>query len=155
MHYKVFELKVASPPEKVWEFHSSGKSLELLAPPGKRVKLISPDLEMNDGTLQVMRMWILGILPITWRARISQVTPPYGFTDQAEKSPFKFWRHRHDFIPDGDGTLIRDMVAYILPMGKLGKVINKLYVEKDLDRIFAYRHEAFKRILGESAPDTP
>lgn len=155
VHYKVYELKVDASPEEVWKFHSSAKSLEVLTPRSRRAKLLSKSGAVEDNALHVMRLWFLLIIPVVWKARISQVTPPFGFTDQAEKSPFKFWRHRHDFIPDGDGTLIRDMIAYIVPFGKLGKAVNRLYVAKDLDRIFAYRHQATKEALRQSGPNTP
>lgn len=147
MHYKVFETKVDASPEEVWKFHSSAKSLETLTPRNRRAKLISSEMAVEDDALHVMRIRLFGIIPVVWKARISQVTPPYGFTDQAEKSPFKFWRHRHDFIPDGEGTLIRDMIAYIVPFGKLGKLVNKIYVSKDIDSLFAFRHEATKKAL--------
>lgn len=154
VYYKLYELKVEASPEEVWEFHSSARSLEALTPPGKRAKIISNEKDVKEDALHSVRMWLFGIVPVVWKARISQVTPPYGFTDQAEKSPFKFWRHRHDFIPEGEGTLIRDMVAYIVPFGKLGKAVNKFYVSKDLDRLFAYRHEATKKALAQAGRDT-
>lgn len=133
---------------------SSAKALETLSLPGRRVKVLSGD-KVEDDALHVVRLWVFGIFPVVWKARISQVTPPYGFTDQAEKSPFKFWRHRHDLIPDGDGTLIRDVVAYIMPAGKLGKAVNKVLVEKDLDKVFAYRHEVLAKKFRrtEETPD--
>ena len=149
MHYKLYELKVAAPPEDVWQFFSSARALEELTPPGVRLRLANPEAKVEEGALHVIKMWALGFLPVTWKARISQVTPPYGFTDQAEQSPFKFMRHRHDLIPDGDGTLIRDMIAYIVPPGgKLGKAINRLVVSKHFDRIFEHRHEKLRELFG-------
>lgn len=147
MYTKVFELRVDASPEKVWEFHSSAQALSKLTPPNKRVKLLSRDLSVFDGAIHEMRIMLFGFIPSTWRARIDQVTPPYGFTDQAEKSPFAFWRHRHDFIPDGDGTIIRDIVVYEMPFGKLGKAVHKLLLSKDIERLFAFRHQATKKAL--------
>lgn len=155
VHYKVYETRVDASPEEVWKFHSSAKALEALTPPSRRTKLLSRSNAVEDNALHIMRVWLLFVIPVVWKARISQVTPPYGFTDQAEKSPFKFWRHRHDFIPDGDGTLIRDMIAYIVPFGKLGKVVNRIFIAKDLDRLFAFRHQATKEALAQSDPNTP
>jgi len=144
VHTKVFELRVDASPEQVWEFHQSEEALNRLTP--QKVTSLN-HAKVEENALQVFRIWKFGI-PMVWKARISQVTPPYGFTDQAEKSPFKFWRHRHDFIPDGEGTLIRETLAYILPFGKLGKAVHKLVIEKDLDKLFAYRKEAMLREFG-------
>jgi ligand-binding SRPBCC domain-containing protein len=104
--------------------------------------------EPTDGQLVDMRIWLLGFIPVRWRARICQVTPPFGFTDQAEKSPFKFWRHRHDFIPDSGGTRIREIVAYIVMGGKPGMAINKWFVRKSLDRLFAHRQKVMQERFG-------
>jgi len=146
VYTKVFELRVPVPVEKVWELYQSPSALETLSRPSDHVRVLNPEVGLKDGVVHKIRMRKFGI-PITWHARISQVTPPYGFTDQAERSPFKFWRHRHDFIPDGEGTLIRDVVAYEMPFGKLGKALHKLIVEKDLTAGFAHRDEATKRAL--------
>lgn len=148
VHSKVYELRVAASPEEVWKLLSSPEALLKLTRPGSRLRLLGPAEPVKDGQLQILRVWILGIIPVRWKVRISQVTPPYGFTDQAERSSFKFWRHRHDYIPDGDGTLIRDMIAYIVPFGKFGKAVNRVYVSKELDRQFEYRREVLLKMFG-------
>lgn len=152
MFYKVYEQRVAAPPEEVWEFFSSARGLVELTPPGRKLRLVGGDYKVQEGALQIVRLYAFGVVPYTWHARISQVTPPYGFTDQAEKSLFKFWRHRHDIIPDGQGTLLRDMVAYRLPVGgKLGKAVNRLLVAKELDRLFEYRRSVLSAKFDEPA----
>jgi ligand-binding SRPBCC domain-containing protein len=150
VHSKLYELRVAATPEEVWSKLSSSEALLSLTRPASRIKLLTPTSTVEEGQLQELRVWVFGIVPVKWRVRISQVTPPYGFTDQAEKSPFAFWRHRHDYIPDGDGTLIRDMIAYIVPMGKLGKAMHRLYVSKELDRQFEYRRGVLLQMFGEA-----
>jgi len=148
VHTKLYELQVAAPPEEVWKFFSTVEALAVLTPPNRRMKQIGSERAVVDGALHVMRIWVFGLVPVIWKSRISQVTPPYGFTDQAEKSPFQFWRHRHDMIPTNGGTLIRDIVAYIVPFGKLGKAVNKLFVGKDLDRLFEHRHRVLRERFG-------
>jgi len=139
-------VRVAAPVEKVWEFHSSAASLEKLAMPSQKVHISGGNRRVEEGAEHVLRFRQFGF-SMTWVARISQVTPPFGFTDQAKKSPFSFWRHRHDFIPDGDGTLIRDIVVYEMPFGKLGRAIHKYVVEKKIQEMFDYRHQATKVAL--------
>lgn len=149
VHTKLYEVRLNAPPEQVWEFFSSVESLALLTPPGRRMTLIGDEREVRNGALHVARIWQFGLIPILWKARISQVTPPYGFTDQAERSPFKFWRHRHDIIPVDGGTLVRDTVAYQLPFGTIGKGLNRLVVSKDLDRLFEHRKRVLVDRFGE------
>jgi len=150
VYTKVFEIRVDASPEKVWEFHSSARALLKLTPPKMRLRLLGKDLDVFEGAIHEMRFMLFGFIPCAWRTKIDQVTPPYGFTDQAERSPFAYWRHRHDFIPDGEGTLIRDIVVYEMPFGKLGKAVHKLRLSKDIERVSAYRHHVTKQALESS-----
>ena len=84
---------------------------------------------------------------LTWKARISDVNPPYGFVDTAEQSPFSSWRHHHEFQQDGEGSLLIDHVSYELPMGPLGNIANKIFLHRQLEAMFDYRHEVTKKEL--------
>lgn len=148
MYSHCFELEVAASPEEVWEYHKSANALQELTPGNIRVQLIGSDSRVEENALHRFRMWLFGIIPMTWEARISQVTPPYGFTDEAERSPFRIWRHRHDFIPNGSGTLIRDRVGIVLPFGKLGKALYKGLLKKQIETSFAHRHEVYRQRFG-------
>jgi hypothetical protein len=54
------------------------------------------------------------------------------------------WIHEHTFSEQEGGTLAGDNVVYAVPGGKL---VQKLFVAPDLDRIFHYRHEILENIL--------
>jgi len=54
--------------------------------------------------------------------------------------------HEHRFVEDSGGTLCEDNVRYI-PLG--GALINALFVEKDIQKIFAYRSDRLQNIFGE------
>jgi ligand-binding SRPBCC domain-containing protein len=143
-----FELEVAASPEEVWQYHGSAQALVELTPTNVRVKVLGPNSQVEEDALHRFRLWLFGLVPITWEARISQVTPPFGFTDEAERSPFRIWRHRHDFIPNGTGTLIRDRIGLVMPRGKIGKVLYKLIVKKKIEASFAHRHEVYRSRFG-------
>lgn len=148
MIHRTWELRVEAPIERVWEFHSSAEAVEILSPPERRVRLAGPDSAVEDGALHVLKGRVFGLFPFTWKARISDVAPPTGFTDTAERSPFKSWSHRHEFVPDGSGTIIRDSVHYELPGGPLGRIADWLFVRRDLDRLWSFRHAATLRCLS-------
>jgi ligand-binding SRPBCC domain-containing protein len=42
---------------------------------------------------------------------------------------------------------VRDRVRYSLPFGLLGEVAHVLFVQRDLDNVFAYRRAAVDREL--------
>lgn len=146
MVHRVYEMFLKVPVEKVWEFHSSAEALNALTPPGKHLRVLSSDLAVRNGALHELESQQFG-MRLVWAARISDVTPPFGFTDTAEKSPFAFWQHRHEFRPEGNGTRLVDTLTYALPFGPLGQLADWLFVRRQVDSLFAFRHAATKNEL--------
>ncbi|HRF59591.1 MAG TPA: SRPBCC family protein [Fimbriimonadaceae bacterium] len=147
MPTKRYEIVVDAPQEAVWRFHASADALRVLTPPGRKVELLSEDLAVRDGAIHRIRVRQFG-LPLTWVARISDVRPPEEFVDTAEQSPFRSWRHRHRFESvDAARTRVIDTIEYSLPLGPLGALADRLFVSRDLDHLFAFRHEATRRAL--------
>ena len=135
----VFESVIACTPEELWAFHSDVSALRLLTPPGDQVTIIGEDTAVREGALHVLRVKKKG-LTIVWKARISNVEPPHRFVDTAEKSPFAFWRHTHEFLPHEQGSLLRDSIEYRLPLGPLGAIADALFVRRDIEAMFRHRH---------------
>jgi len=139
-----FETPIPCTPEELWEFHASAEALTVLKPTDARVSFLDgPEaLKVSEGALHRIKVLRFGLLPIVWHARIVDVHPPSRFTDIAEKSPFKSWKHQHEFLPHESGSLLRDTVEFELPLGILGGVAARLFVAPDVRRMFAHRHKA-------------
>jgi len=150
MPSKVIELIVSANPEAVWTFHSSAEALNVLTPPDRKMRMISTDLTVREGAIHEFKVKV-GPFWTTWIAELSEVHPPIGFRDTARKSPFKKWSHHHQFLEHPSGTLIRDTVSYELPFGILGRLVNWLFVSRDIDRLFAFRHQATACLLDGEA----
>ncbi|HRJ26643.1 MAG TPA: SRPBCC family protein [Fimbriimonadaceae bacterium] len=151
MPVKVFESLLNASVEEVWAFHGSVEALKALTPPNQNVTIVGPETAVRNGALHQLRV-VRGLLPLHWHARISEVEPPNRFVDTAERSPFRRWRHTHEFLPaPGGATLLRDTVDYELPMGPLGRLIDRLWASRDIDRLFAFRHQATQRALSANA----
>ena len=58
-----------------------------------------------------------------WRGIWREVNRPFLLVDEAMKSPFAFWRHRHEFeaLPD-NRTRMTDHVSFLFPGGWPGKM---------------------------------
>ena len=132
--------------QAVWNFHSSAEALNLLTPSSRKMRWVSNDLSVREGAVHEFRVKI-GPFWVTWRAELSAVDPPHGFVDTALESPFKSWTHRHEFISHPKGTMIRDTIEYVPPFGVLGALANTLFISKDIDQLFAFRHEATLKAL--------
>lgn len=129
---------LARPLNEVFAFFADACRLEDLTPPFLNFHVVTPTpIEMRTGTKIDYRLRLHGI-PIGWRSEISEWNPPYGFVDRQLKGPYRIWHHTHSFEEQNGGTLVRDTVDYAVPGGRL---IHWLLVRRDLERIFAYRHQ--------------
>ena len=106
----------------------------------------------SDSDLPIMKeageqLKLFGI-PFSWKARINAWSPPDLFVDEQLEGPYRQWVHRHTFRdgPQG-GTIVEDEVRFRLPAAPLGEAAYPM-VRKQLERIFSYRQEAVRSILG-------
>lgn len=149
MPTKQYETVIEAEQEDVWRFHASAEALLILTPPGRKVELLSDDLAVRDGAIHRIKVRQFG-LPLVWEARISDVHAPKQFVDTAVRSPFTAWRHTHRFERvDDRRTRIVDEIDYVLPFGPLGTLADRMFISRDLDRLFAFRHEATRKALAE------
>lgn len=128
-------------------FHLFGDAfrLEELTPSWLRFEVLTPSpVAMREGVQIDYRLRLHG-LPVRWRTRITAWEPPVRFQDSQIRGPYLHWIHTHTFEERNGGTLVRDEVNYALPGGRL---IHRLFVRRDLKRIFAYRQQQLPRLLG-------
>lgn len=139
-----YESVLPGSPEEVWRFHAEPGAIERLTPPGRKMEIVGT-MPLENGALHVLR-FRLGPLRLEWHARISEVDPPFGFTDTAERSPFRRWVHRHRFEPHAQGCLLVDEIEFEMPFGPLGRLALP-FVKRDIDRTFAFRHAQTVRAI--------
>jgi ligand-binding SRPBCC domain-containing protein len=133
---------------EVYEFFSRARNLEVLTPPFLSFSVLTPEpIEMRSGTLIDYRLRLHG-LPMRWRTLIETWEPGQRFVDRQLRGPYKLWHHTHEFQAVDGGTIVADRVRYEIPLGPLGEIARTLFVRRDLDRVFAYRHQAVIRLLG-------
>jgi ligand-binding SRPBCC domain-containing protein len=132
------------PLNQVFQFFSNALNLEAITPPWLQFRVTTPQpIDMREGIEIAYRLNIRGI-PIRWRSRITVWDPPHRFVDEQLSGPYRAWIHEHTFREESGGTACEDYVKYA-PIG--GAVINKLLVERDVKKIFAYRSARLVEIL--------
>ena len=132
--------------EDIFDFFASAENLERLTPPWLNFKIISSlPIAMNAGTVIEYKIKLHRI-PIRWESEITLWDPPHRFCDVQRKGPYKKWVHEHIFETSDVGTLVRDKVNYEVIGGNL---INKLFVKKDLAKIFNYRQATLLSIFDD------
>lgn len=139
------------PPGEAFEFFGDALNLEAITPPFLNFRVVTErPIVMGQGTLIAYRLRLHGI-PVRWLTEIREWDPGVRFRDHQIKGPYKLWDHTHTFEPDGQGgTIMRDRVLYDIPLGPLGLLAHKLFVRRDVERIFDYRYEEIERRLSAS-----
>jgi ligand-binding SRPBCC domain-containing protein len=138
-------VRLPAPRDEVFQFFADATQLERLTPPWLKFSVITPPpIQMHEGKLIDYKLRVHGI-PLHWQSRLSCWEPPFRFADQQLRGPYREWHHVHTFIKDGTGTICRDEVDYDFFGGRL---IQILFVKRDLKKIFAFRTKVLQEIFG-------
>ena len=139
---------VAAGVEETFSFFANAANLEAITPPFLNFSIVTPlPIAMGEGTLIEYRLGLFG-MPFGWLTRIEEWRPEHAFTDVQVRGPYDLWVHRHHFIPRDGGTLITDRVEYRLPGAPWSDPVRALFVHPTVERIFAYRRDVIRRVLG-------
>jgi len=84
-------------------------------------------------------------LPLRMTSRITQFSFPDSLTDEQQRGPFRAFRHVHEFGPDGSGsdgggTLMVDHVEFTAPFGVLGRLVEKAFLGRYMQRLIEERN---------------
>jgi len=135
---------VDAPLDEVFDFFSDARNLGRLTPPWLSFEVLTPGpIAMAAGALIDYRLRWRG-LPIRWRTEIEVWEPTRRFVDRQIRGPYRLWRHEHLFEEHRGGTMVEDKVEYAAIGGRLA---HRLVVNRDVETIFNYRHEALDRIF--------
>ncbi len=141
------ETRIAAPPAVVFAFHESPGALLRLTPPWERVELIEGGDSIRPGARVVVSVRI-GPFRVRWIAEHTEYDPGRMFADRQVEGPFAAWYHRHLFLDDGrGGTVLRDEVDYVAPLGPLGRLLAGGFIDAKLRKMFEYRHDTTRQIV--------
>lgn len=145
-------IDIDAPIEAVYEFHRDTRNAARIASDGQEFLKIIGDFPLDQGD-EVELHVKMAPLPGTqvWRVRITELAAPTLVVDELIKGPFAQFRHEHRFAPNGSGgTTLTDHVEWKLPGGFAAKAIEPI-AKSQLEKSFAQRQAATKRILEEEA----
>ena len=138
------EVWLPRPQSEVFAFFAEARNLEAITPPWLKFEVLTPaPIEMRPGALIDYRIRVHGF-PIRWRTEITEWQPPHRFVDVQLRGPYTLWHHTHTFEARDGGTLCRDHVRY-RPRG--GVLVHRLFVRRDVERIFQYRQQRLQELL--------
>jgi ligand-binding SRPBCC domain-containing protein len=92
--------------------------------------------------------WEAQHLSWRWRmtSKITEYERPLHFVDEQQKGPFARFHHEHRFEPQGEETLMLDVVDYEAPMGSIGEFVTRLILARYLRRVLNAHNEHIKTV---------
>ena len=92
---------------------------------------------------------------VTWRAkhlgkvrqlttRITEMRPKEYFCDEMVDGDFTFMKHEHHFKEIGNGTVAIDIMEFGTPYGKLGRLLERFYLQRYMTRLLKLRNDTIK-----------
>ncbi|WP_226577103.1 SRPBCC family protein [Halobacillus litoralis] len=82
-------------------------------------------------------------------AKIIRMDRPNEFVDVMVKGAFKSFTHTHQFIDDENGTLMIDIFEYESPLGVLGRLADRLFLEDYMKKFIIQRAEELKKFAEQ------
>lgn len=132
----------------MFEFYADAGNLERITPAWLGFRIVTPQpIDMAPGALIEYRLKLRQVR-VRWLTRIEVWEPGERFVDVQVKGPYRRWHHTHTFEAHDGGTRVRDEVRYALPLGPLGELAHRLWVRRDLERIFDFRGASVSKVMG-------
>ncbi len=136
--------------EEVCGFHTDTHNLPLITPPWIDVTILSMDEPMIEKSRVSLKIKRFGI-PTLWNMEIEKLDCPHTVVDSMISGPFTFFRHERIFtVIDESHTMMNETITFTLPFGWLGDLVFP-FIQKDMDKMFAYRHQATQHYFESKA----
>lgn len=138
--------------DEAWEFFSTPKNLNRITPEDMRFNILSGgDGPMYQGmVIQYTVTPLLGI-PMPWVTEITHVKHRSYFVDEQRFGPYSLWHHLHRFEEVEGGVMMTDILHYRIPLGPVGKLMGRLFIDRKVNGIFEYRTKVLEGLFPSSA----
>lgn len=134
---------------EAWDFFATPKNLNEVTPDDLVFEITSkvPD-KMYEGLMITYKIKPLLNISINWCTEITHIKDMHFFVDEQRKGPYNIWHHEHHFKAVEGGTLITDILHYDIGKWIFGWVAGKLFVDKQVEKIFSYRYKALEKYFN-------
>jgi uncharacterized protein len=147
----VKSLDLPASADNVFAWHEAPGAFERLTPPGEPVRVLRHVGGIRDGAQVSLRV---GPWPFSLRWDLEHRDYQQGrsFTDVQVRGPFRSWTHVHRMIPlDAGRCRLEDAIEYEMPLGIVGWLAGRLFMQRKLTRLFAFRHRVTRRAFERRA----
>lgn len=142
---------IKSDMNKVWEFFSSPRNLQIITPKYMNFQIISELPEkMYEGLVIEYKVSPLFGIPIKWISEITHIEKHHYFIDEQKVGPYRFWHHTHLFTKTKNGVLMEDIVFYELPFTVVSNFFAS-FISSRVSEIFDYRFQKIEEIFNHQS----
>ena len=143
-------VELAAPIAAVFAFHGDPRNAGKISPAWQSVRVLKGGSTAHPGEEFEIEVRLLGVLPMRWVGVWRETNSPGRLVDEALRSPFAFWRHRHLFEQvDAGTTRMTDHVSYLFPGSWLGKWFGETLGRLQFHCMFADRQKRTARWFRE------
>ncbi|WP_344757828.1 SRPBCC family protein [Mucilaginibacter dorajii] len=145
------EQKIPISLAEAWDFFSSPLNLAKITPPDMSFVVTSDyttDTKIYTGMIITYKISPLLGIKMNWMTEITHVANGQYFVDEQRFGPYALWHHQHHFKEIKGGVQMNDILNYAIPYGVIGTFTNKIFVGKEVKKIFAYREKAIEKMFG-------
>ncbi len=136
--------RIPAPVEDVFAWHARVGALQRLTPPWTDMSVMEKTGCIEPGTNVILKLKA-GPVSYKWHSKHTDLEENRLFADQQLSGPFAVWSHRHLFHRDAGDCIYEDNVRYRLPLHPLSTLVAGWWAAKELDTMFAWRHETVAR----------
>jgi len=126
--------------DQAWKFFATPKNLNEITPDNMVFQIISSLPEtMYEGMFINYRLKPMLNISIAWCTEITHIKEKEYFVDEQRIGPYRIWHHEHHFKAVEGGVIMTDILHYDIGKWFIGQIVGKLFVNKKVKSIFAYR----------------
>ncbi len=139
--------------QEAWAFFSAPSNLSRITPPGMGFRITTPTLydAVYPGMIIAYIVKPVLSIPVCWVTEITHVKELAYFVDDQRIGPYKLWHHQHFFNKVKDGVEMTDIIHYQAPFGIIGRLAERLFINKKVKSIFDYRNHVLEEMFPSKA----
>jgi ligand-binding SRPBCC domain-containing protein len=140
-------LELSRPTHAVFDYLARPANLVQLAPAEMRLDLVRAPDRLQLGSVMHWKARRMGIS----QALVNEVTAfeeAVLIAEEQRQGPFKRWAFVHRFEATALGTCITEELTYEPPGGLLGMLVTAEMIQRELEKLFAYREQRLREIFS-------
>ena len=147
----VLRSRLDHPVDRVFAWHMQPSAFERLLAPWANARILErTGTPATGGRIRLHVSW--GPKNVTWEVRYTDFEDGASFRYEQTRGPFARWIHTHRFRPSAENACtVEDHVEWALPTGVATEFFGTSAAERELERLFRFRHRRLGHDLDRIA----